>query len=256
MKENRKNKIRSIVALSLVMVLMTSCSSKRNTGGLLGSLLGVAVGVATGKNKEDILKRAAVGAAIGGAIGATFGRYLDNQDQKDLARKAQELANQNQSKTTWQSSHSGAVAELNVVKEYTTSVEEIIPYDEVNSPMVREEVVEEAESMVMNNISLGEPIGSSEVGSVNSSRSYEQSAKVTRGTTSRKNRVTHSSKNRVKVKRTTRENKPKTNRVTRERTVMVQRKCKDVTIAVKLPNGQRSTETVKTCQGKNGLYGV
>lgn len=255
MKENRKNKIRSIVALSLVMVLMTSCSSKRNTGGIVAGLLGAVIGGSTGKNTEDRLKRAAVGGALLGIIGSTIGRYLDSQDEADLAKKTAELLNQNQNNTTWKSSHSGAIAELTVVNEYTKEVKETVVYED-SSPIIMEEVFEEQKPMVMNNISLGKPIGSAPVRSINSSRSYEQSAKVTRGTTARKNRVTRSSENRVKVKRTTRESKPKTKRVTRERTVMVQRKCKDVTIAVKLPNGQRSTETVQTCQGKNGLYGV
>lgn len=255
MKENRKNKIRSIVALSLVMVLMTSCSSKRDTGAIAGSILGVVTGIALGNNKKDREKYGVLGAVGGAIVGASIGNYLDDKDKAELRRKAQELANQNQSKTTWQSSHSGAVAELTVVNEYTQEVEETV-YEDSSPIIATQEVFEEQEPMVTNNISLGEPIGSSAVGSVNSSRSYEQSAKVARGTTSRKNRAIRSSKNRVNVKRTTQESKPKSKRVSRERTVMVKRKCKNVNIAIKLPNGKRDTKTVKTCQDKNGLYGV
>ena len=229
---------KKIIILSVVSsLLMTSCASKRDTGAMIGSILGGVTGIVLGKNKKDREKYGALGAVTGAIVGASIGDYLDEQDKVELRRKAIELANNNQQQTSWKSNHSGATAELVVVNDY---------YEDVYSePTIIKEP--KYEPIVVENSNLGKRVNSV-------SKTKKVKRKVVMHSKPKVKKIVHS---KPKLKTITNsESKPKVAIYSKERKVLAQRKCKNVKVIVKLPNGNRKTESVKTCQDKNGIYGV
>lgn len=239
-------KIKKIIVLSLISsLLMTSCTTRRDTGVILGTVLGGTSGYMLGKNKKDKRRYGLIGAVAGAMIGASIGDYLDELDQVALSRKAIALANNNQRRSTWRSDHSGATAELVVVNDYIERV-----YSE---PIVMEEP--EYEPITNNNLgrrvlSFSEPRRVRRRVATNSQ--YNRTNRVHSN-----GRYSYSKSRRDNRKiRTYSESRPRVSNYSKEKKVLVQRKCKDVNIIVRLPNGERKTDIVKTCQDKNGIYGV
>jgi surface antigen len=88
----------------LITVLVTACSStgnKQSLGAMLGGAAGALVGAKVSKDSNRAAS-VAVGTAVGALVGYGVGRYLDDQDQKQLAAatvktaesgKAQEVRN-------------------------------------------------------------------------------------------------------------------------------------------------------------------
>jgi surface antigen len=240
--------IKKVMILSLISSLfMTSCSSKRDSGAIIGGVLGGTSGVIFGKTKKDRKKYGAMGTVLGAMIGASIGDYLDDQDKAELSRKAVELANNNQRNSAWKSDHSGATAALVVVDEYSENVEMI--YSE---PIVMEEPI--YEPIVVENHSLGKRIDSTLKTKVATHSKPKRKTTVRSESKPKKRVATHSKpKKRTTIRS---ESKPRVVKYSKERKVLAQRKCKNVNITVRLPDGNRKTESVKTCQDKNGIYGV
>jgi len=246
--------IRKIMILSLISSLFISCSSKRDTGAIIGGFIGGTSGIIFGKTKKDRTKYGTIGTVLGVMIGASIGDYLDEQDKAELNRKVAELANNNQKNSNWSSSHSGATADLVVVNEYYENVEMV--YSE---PVTVDEYYEEEETLysepiAVENYSLGKRISSTSKTKV-ATRSKSKRRIRTRSESKPKRRVAIHSKPKKRTNIRS-ESKPKLAKHSKERKVLVQRKCKSVNITLRLPDGNRKTESVQTCQDKNGIYGV
>lgn len=82
-----KTKLQRIVSASIILTLLGGCAapdSKENTGAALGAIVGGLLGTQMGKGNG---RTAAIllGALAGGMLGSKYGRYLDEQDRKNVA---------------------------------------------------------------------------------------------------------------------------------------------------------------------------
>jgi len=256
--------IRKVMILSLISSLFISCSSKRDTGAIIGGFIGGTSGIIFGKTKKDRTKYGAIGTVLGVMIGASIGDYLDEQDKAELSRKVAELANNNQKNSNWSSSHSGATADLVVVNEYYENVEMVYSEPVTVDEYYEEEETVYSEPIAVENYNLGKRIGTTSKTKV-ATRSKSKRKIRTHSKSKRRIRTRSESKPKRRVaihskpkKRTNirSESKPKLAKHSKERKVLVQRKCKNVNITLRLPDGNIKTESAKTCQDKNGIYGV
>ena len=69
----------SLVLVAAVLVTLTGCASRTQTGGLIGAGSGAVVGGLIGNAAGNTAAGAIIGAAVGGAAGAWIGHYMDEQ---------------------------------------------------------------------------------------------------------------------------------------------------------------------------------
>ncbi|HEY9754507.1 MAG TPA: OmpA family protein [Oculatellaceae cyanobacterium] len=76
---------RTIIALSIVALILAGCATRTQTGALVGSGIGAAIGAgvgqAAGRDTGSTLLGAGIGAAVGGLAGGAIGYYMDRQEQ-------------------------------------------------------------------------------------------------------------------------------------------------------------------------------
>jgi uncharacterized protein YgiM (DUF1202 family) len=118
-----------LLSSAITVALATACSSnpnKEDWGTALGSIGGAALGAMVAGDDNKWLG-AAIGGAIGFYAGKQIGRYLDKQDQQALAAETSEaLATESAGTSTWQSTRSGASAEIKTGDiSYTSQPREI-----------------------------------------------------------------------------------------------------------------------------------
>jgi outer membrane protein OmpA-like peptidoglycan-associated protein len=80
--------MRKIISAALVLTLLFAlygCSSKTQTGAVIGGASGAAVGAAIGHAAGNTAVGAIIGAAVGGAAGAYIGHVMDEQ-AKEIER--------------------------------------------------------------------------------------------------------------------------------------------------------------------------
>lgn len=79
------NMKRTIIALSIVALILAGCATRTQTGALVGSGIGAAIGAgvgqAAGRDTGSTLLGAGIGAAVGGLAGGAIGYYMDRQEQ-------------------------------------------------------------------------------------------------------------------------------------------------------------------------------
>lgn len=80
--------IKRTAAVSLCLILLSSCATKTQTGAATGAAAGAVVGAIIGHQSGDRDEGALIGAALGGAIGGVVGRRLDKQ-QAELEKIAE-----------------------------------------------------------------------------------------------------------------------------------------------------------------------
>ncbi|OPY80862.1 MAG: putative lipoprotein YiaD precursor [Syntrophorhabdus sp. PtaU1.Bin153] len=73
------------MSVVILVVALTGCATKTQTGALAGTGIGAAVGAgagqAIGRSTSATLLGAAIGAAVGGIAGGAIGAYMDRQEQ-------------------------------------------------------------------------------------------------------------------------------------------------------------------------------
>ncbi len=73
------------MSIVILVVALTGCATKTQTGALAGTGIGAAVGAgagqAIGRSTSATLIGAAIGAAVGGIAGGAIGAYMDRQEQ-------------------------------------------------------------------------------------------------------------------------------------------------------------------------------
>jgi len=87
----------SILLMTLVLAITSSCSTYTGNGALIGTGAGAAVGAGVGmlvSSKSDRAKGAAIGAGIGAAVGAGTGALIGRHMDKKKAALAAQLADQ------------------------------------------------------------------------------------------------------------------------------------------------------------------
>ncbi|MDH3455683.1 MAG: OmpA family protein [Gemmatimonadota bacterium] len=72
-------RIVTVFAASALVVGLTGCASKAQTGAIVGAGGGAVVGAVIGKVAGNTAAGAVIGAAVGGAAGAIIGGYMDQQ---------------------------------------------------------------------------------------------------------------------------------------------------------------------------------
>ena len=69
----------SVLMIGALVIGMTSCATRSQTGAIIGAGSGAVVGGAIGHAAGNTAAGAILGAAIGGAAGAVIGNYMDRQ---------------------------------------------------------------------------------------------------------------------------------------------------------------------------------
>jgi len=114
--------MRKIAVFAVVAVLgvnAAGCSSKQESGALIGAVTGAIVGNQVGSGAGRVLATAA-GAVVGGIVGSEIGRSLDEADRRRAAA-AEYYALEEEDvggKRQWKSPDSGHSGEVVVTREY------------------------------------------------------------------------------------------------------------------------------------------
>lgn len=117
----KKKALAAIIAAA--MITTTGCSTKAQTGTLLGAGLGGITCNLLTKNSSNMTRALATAgcAAVGGLLGNKIGSMLDERDQVALAEKKEMVLASAApgAKYNWNSGHSGATATLETTNQYT-----------------------------------------------------------------------------------------------------------------------------------------
>jgi len=110
----------SVIAIAAVLSVSTvGCSSKQESGALIGAVTGAIVGNQVGAGTGRVLATAA-GAVVGGIVGSEIGRSLDEADRQRAAA-AEYYALEEEDiggKRRWKSEESGHRGEVVVTREF------------------------------------------------------------------------------------------------------------------------------------------
>ncbi len=109
----------SVIAIAAVLSFSTvGCSSKQESGALIGAVTGAIVGNQVGAGTGRVLATAA-GAVVGGIVGSEIGRSLDEADrQRAAAAEYYALEEEDVGgKRRWESEESGHRGEVVVTRE-------------------------------------------------------------------------------------------------------------------------------------------
>lgn len=122
--KQRKAVVSGVVISGLL--LMTGCqTTKQDAGTVIGGLLGAAAGSQFGDGGGRIVG-VIVGAAAGAWIGNQIGQYLDEEDQKELAKATQTTAVSGET-VTWSNPDTGVTGTTRVVKQEVRSESVAVP---------------------------------------------------------------------------------------------------------------------------------
>ena len=114
--------LRKITAIAIAAVLSLStvgCSSKQDSGALIGAVTGAIVGNQVGSGTRRVLATAA-GAVVGGIVGSEIGRSLDEADRKRAAAAEYYALEEEEvgGKRRWENEESGHRGEVVVTREF------------------------------------------------------------------------------------------------------------------------------------------
>jgi len=114
--------VRNVIALTLVAVFSVSaagCSSKQDSGAVIGAVAGGILGNQIGQGAGRVLATAA-GAVVGGIVGSEIGRSMDEADKQRAAAAEYYALEEEQvgGSRTWRNPESGHRGKVVVNREF------------------------------------------------------------------------------------------------------------------------------------------